>query len=43
MATHGLTATQWLLIAFFILLAGVIVWEAVQDLVVNQRMMRGQG
>jgi len=37
----GLTATRWLLIAFMILLAAVIAWEAYHDLVVSQHMMRG--
>jgi hypothetical protein len=40
MAPNGLTATQWLLIAFFILLATVIAFEVMQDLAVNQRSMR---
>src|SRR5262245_34046570 len=40
MAPNGLTATQWLLIAFFILLAAVIAFEVMQDLAVNQRSTR---
>jgi hypothetical protein len=41
MAPTGLTARQWLVIAFVILLAAVIAWEVVQDLSVQRTMRNG--
>jgi len=32
------TAVQWVLIAFFVLMATILVWL---DMIVNQRIMRG--
>jgi hypothetical protein len=39
--TKKLTAAQWLVIAFMILLAAVIVWEAAQDLIADREIIRG--
>jgi hypothetical protein len=41
MAAKGLTTTQWLVIAFIILLAAVLIWEAAQDLIADRQIMRG--
>jgi hypothetical protein len=38
--TKGLTAKQWLVIAFLILLAAVIAWEVVQDFNLDERLLR---
>jgi hypothetical protein len=39
---RDLTAAQWLVIAFFILLATALVYAAYQDLFVAERAMRGR-
>jgi len=35
----GLTTMQWVLIAFFVVLAATVAWAAIQDLFFAQRIM----
>jgi len=39
MVPKGLTATQWVLIAFFVVLAATIAWATMQDLFFTERIM----